>query len=170
MVESFIIRDAVIADIPALATLHVKTWNETHGKSNHSPIYQVRESQWRQTFGDNDSIWFCLVIENNNKQLIGFAKGMKYDHSDLPGYSGELNKIYLLREYQRLGLGRRLIGHVARHFLSLGIHSMVLFGTAQNPSCAFYEALGGQRLYGKKGEFNGGYGWKYLQYLASIPA
>jgi len=45
---------------------------------------------------------------------------------------------------------------------------MVLFGTPQNPSCAFFEALGGERLFAKTGEFHGGYGWRDLQRLASI--
>jgi len=44
------------------------------------------------------------------------------------------------REYQRQGLGRRLVGHVARRFLGQGIGSMVLFGEARNPSCAFWDA------------------------------
>ena len=30
----------------------------------------------------------------------------------------------VLQEYQRLGMGRRLVGHVARRFLSPGIRSM----------------------------------------------
>jgi FR47-like protein len=73
----------------------------------------------------------------------------------------------LLREYQRLGLARRLLGCVARRFLSQGIDTMVLFGTPQNPSCAFHEALGGEKLLAKNGEFHGGYGWRDLHSLAN---
>ena len=39
---------------------------------------------------------------------------------------GELNKLYVLRRYQRLGLGRRLVCLVARRFLGQGISSMLL--------------------------------------------
>ena len=80
---------------------------------------------------------------------------------------GELNKIYLLREYQRVGLGRRLIGHVARRFLMQGIESMLLFGEARNPSNGFYEALGAERLFSDSGEFHGGYGWRDLRTLVA---
>jgi hypothetical protein len=45
---------------------------------------------------------------------------------------------------------------------------MVLFGTPQNPSCAFHEALGGKKLFAKNGEFHGGYGWQHLEELASV--
>jgi len=167
-IESFAIREATEADIPALATLHVKTWAETYWTVLHPPTYQIREWQWRDQFKKNDGSWFCFVIENSKKQLIGFAKGKTYAHSDLPDFSGELNKIYILREYQRLGLGKRLMGYVARKFLSIGITNMVLFGIAENPSGGFHEAVGGEKLYSKKGEFHGGYCWRDLKKLASI--
>lgn len=35
--SSFIIREATSADIPALAALHVKTWNETYWYVKHPP-------------------------------------------------------------------------------------------------------------------------------------
>jgi hypothetical protein len=68
----------------------------------------------------------------------------------------------------RLGVGRRLLGHVARRFLSQGISSMLLFGEARNPSNGFYEALGAERLFSAAGEFHGEYGWRDLRRLASI--
>lgn len=165
--ESLMIREATIEDLPALAAIHVQTWNETYWNVKNPPTYGIREQQWREQFRVTDGSWFCFVVENRKGELVGFAKGKAYNHSDLPDYAGELNKIYLLREYQRLGLGRRLVGHVARRFLSQGINTMVLFGTPQNPSCAFHEALGGERLIAPNGEFHGGYGWRDLRRLAS---
>jgi ribosomal protein S18 acetylase RimI-like enzyme len=79
-----------------------------------------------------------------------------------------LNKIYVLLDYQRLGLGRRLVGHVARRFLSQGISSMSLFSQAENPSIRFFEAIGGEKLFSDAGEFHGGYGWRDLARLAAI--
>jgi L-amino acid N-acyltransferase YncA len=166
--QSLEIRDATLQDVPALAEIHVTTWAETYWPVANPPTYQVRERQWREQFAKNDGTWFCLVVENRAGELVGFAKGRHYASDDLPSYAGELNKIYLLRRYQRLGLGRRLVGHVARRFLSQGISTMVLFGTPQNPSCSFHEALGGERLYARNGEFHGGYGWRDLQKLASL--
>jgi len=118
-VVSLVIRDAAASDIPALARLHVETWNATHSWWNKGPTYELREHQWRDAFGHADGSWFCLVVERSNSELVGFAKGRLYD-GDLNGFGGELNKIYLLREYHRLGLGRRLVGYVARRFLRQG--------------------------------------------------
>ena len=162
---SLIIREATAADVPALADLHVRTFNETHGPG---PTYEIRERQWREAFQSADGSWFCFVVEGEAGKLVGFAKGKPYDHADLPGFAGELNKIYLLREYHRRGLGRRLLGHVARRFLEQGIASMLLFGDAQNPSNRFYEGLGAERLFAASGEFHGAYGWRDLHSLVAI--
>jgi ribosomal protein S18 acetylase RimI-like enzyme len=165
---SIIIREATIADLPALARLHVETWKATYPDVQNPPTYEIRERQWQEAFKVTDGSWFCFVVEGPDGELIGFAKGVPYNHAALPDFSGELSKIYLLQEYQRQGLGRRLLGHVVRRFLSQGVTSMVLFADPGNPSCAFYEALGAERLLGASGDFHGGYGWRDLQTLASI--
>lgn len=156
------IRDATPDDIPALAQLHVTTWNATYAPLGmKGPPVSVREHQWREAFAKQDGSWFCLVAENARGELVGFAKGVPSDH---PEYAGELSKIYLRREYQRMGIGRRLIGHVARRFLAQGIGSMWLFGDARNPSCRAWLALGAEKTDDDPG--NGNYGWKDLRALA----
>lgn len=165
-VNSLVIRQAAAEDVPALAVLHVKTWNNTYG--GRSPGIQIRERQWRELFRETDRKWFVVVIENKKRELVGFAKGQHYDSADLPEFNGELNKIYLLRDYQRLGLGRKLVAEVAQRFLDMGITNMVLFGIPQNPSCAFHEALGGERLHKKGDVFNGGYCWRDLRKLIAL--
>jgi GNAT superfamily N-acetyltransferase len=87
----------------------------------------------------------------------------------VPGFEGELNKIYLLRRSHRRGIGRRLVEQVARRFLEQGISSMLLFGDARSPSNGFYEHLGAERLLSDTGEFHGGYGWRDLRRLLSMP-
>jgi GNAT superfamily N-acetyltransferase len=161
-VESLIIRDATPADIPALARLHVATWNATYPGVRRPPTCELREQQWREAFALADGRWFCYVVENRKGELIAFAKGRRSDH---PEYGGELNKIYLLREYQRLGLGRRLVGRVARRFLDQGITSMWLFGDAGNPSCRAWIALGAEKTDDDPG--NGNYGWRDLRRLVA---
>ncbi len=164
---SLIIREATAADLPALVELHVATWNATYPEVVKKPTPAIRERQWREAFAAPDGGWSCFVVAGPRGELVGFAKGTPYDHPDLPDFAGQLSKIYLLRDYQRQGLGRRLAGHVARRFLGQGITSMLLFADAGNPACRFYEALGAERLLDAAGHFHGGYGWRDLERLAA---
>ena len=53
--------------------------------------------------------------------------------------------------------------------LSQGISSMLLFGTAGNPACRFYAALGGENLVSPTGEVSAGnFGWRDLRKLAEL--
>ena len=165
--RSFVIREARSDDIAELARLHVKTWNETYRNVKNPPTVQIRENQWREQFKVTDGSWFCFVVEDPQGELVGFAKGNAFNHSDLPDFSGELSKIYLLSHYQRIGLGRRLVCQAVHRFLSEGVSAMVLFSVPENPSCRFFEALGGKRLLGKNGGFHGSYGWHDLEHLAA---
>lgn len=164
MTTSFKIRRAAATDVPALAALHVTTFNETHGAKN-APTVETRQWQWHKAFQETDNSWFCLVVENNGS-LIGFAKGAPNHHSDHAAYAGELNKIYLLQQYQKIGLGRQLVCSVANEFIQRNITSMLLFGDARSPSNGFYERMNAEKLFAKNGDFHGGYGWRDLKELA----
>jgi L-amino acid N-acyltransferase YncA len=156
------LRDARESDIPSLAALHVQTFNETHRVGRPGgPSYELRERQWCDRFERRDDSWFCYVLEDDSGELVGFAKGTRHA-GGVPGYVGELNKIYLLQRVQRQGLGRLLLCAVARRFMERGVTSMLLFGDAASPSNGFYEAFGAERLYSENGEFHGGYGWRDL--------
>jgi len=79
--SSMKIREAMAADIPALARLHVITWNATYVPFlMKGPSYEVRERQWREAFARNDPGWFCFV-ERSDGELVGFAQGNKSDHN-----------------------------------------------------------------------------------------
>lgn len=159
------IRDATEGDIPALAALHVITWNATYAPFGlRGPRVEVRERQWREKFAKHDPLWCCLVVQRADGALVGFALAHR---SDNPAFQGELAKIHLLRDYQRLGLGRRLIGRVARRFLANGITSMWLTGDARNPSTRAWVAMGATKC--DPDASSGNYGWSDITPLTRFP-
>jgi len=163
----FKIRQACAEDVTALAKVHVTTYNETHcGGEDRGPSCEIRERQWRRFFESEDDTSFCFVVEDETGEIVGFARGTPHD-GGVPGFVGELNKIYVLGRFHRQGIGRLLLCSVARRFLERGVASMLLFGEASNPSNGFYEAFGAERLYSDAGEFHGAYGWRNLQLLAA---
>lgn len=167
-IAALTIREPTENDIAALARLHVETWRATYqdlrlfGKVS-APSYQIREAQWREAFARSDGRWFCYVTERPDGALVGFAKGVCGEAG-----RGELSKIYLLREYQRVGLGRRLITMVARRFLNEGIRSMSAYVDPVNPSCGFFETLGGSWLREPDGKIN--YSWYVWTDLGPLAA
>lgn len=158
------LRDLSVPDVPALAALHVQTFNETHAPHGGGPALALRLSQWTDTLSAAHPDRFVVGLSEPSGRLLGFAAGRPHD-GGIPGYAGELNKIYVLREAQRRGFGRQLVAAVAERFLAREMHSMLLFGDARSAANGFFEHLGGERLLAATGEFHGGYGWSDVEAL-----
>jgi ribosomal protein S18 acetylase RimI-like enzyme len=153
--ESITLREAVAADIPALAELHVTTWNATYN-TTRGPTIATRAWQWNQVFAKENRRDFVLVLEDRNGRLIGFTWGRPHEGE----FEGELSKIYLRWEYHGLGLGRWMMVETAGRFLERGVHSFILFAELSNPTLGFYDRMGGERLVDDRGQFGGAYGWR----------
>lgn len=159
--DSIVFREAVAEDIPALAELHVTTWNATYN-TTRGPTIEIRTWQWNKVFAREHRRDFVLVLQDQNGRLIGFTWG---EPSSGDEFEGHLSKIYLRWEYHGLGLGRRMMEETARRFLARGIHSFNLFAELTNPTLGFYDRMGGERLLNEKGRFDGAYGWRDVRTL-----
>jgi GNAT superfamily N-acetyltransferase len=137
ILKPFIIREALITDLPKLVNLHVITWADTYPAVKNPPTFEIREWQWKEQFNKDGDNWVCLVIENDKSDLIGFSKGIKEKSG------GDLNKIYLLKKYHKQGLGKLLMQQTILKFISMGVNNMWVVAEANNPTCAFYERMGG---------------------------
>ncbi len=158
--DSIVFRDAVPDDVPALAELHVTTWNATY-RTTRGPTVATRIRQWTEVFRKEDRRDFVLVLEDRDGRLIGFTWGRPH----VGEFDGELSKIYLRWEYHGLGLGRRMLEETARRFLERSIRSFVLFAERSNPTIGFYDRMGGERLLDERGLFTGAYAWRDVREL-----
>jgi GNAT superfamily N-acetyltransferase len=161
--ESIVFRDATIADLMPLSDLHVETWNATYNTTN-GPTVATRAWQWTGILANPLSKDIVVVLENREGRLIGFYRATR---TQTPGL-GNLSKIYLRWEYHGLGLGRRMMAHVARRFLDRGITSFNLFAERSNPTIGFYDRMGGERMLNEHGGFDGGYIWRDLHRLVDL--
>jgi ribosomal protein S18 acetylase RimI-like enzyme len=158
--DSITFRDAVASDIPALAELHVTTWNATYN-TTRGPTIATRAGQWNDVFAQERRRDFVLVLEDRDRRLIGFTWGKPHEGE----FEGQLSKIYLRWEYHGLGLGRRMMEETARRFLERDIHSFILFAELSNPTLGFYDHMGGERILDDRGRFGGAYGWRDVRPL-----
>ena len=173
-----IVREARLDDGSAICKVHVDTWRMIYSGIIPEDYlakfsYEKRESSWVQMLNtaieDNH---FVYVVEDRAGQIIGFADG-GLERTSNPIYKGELYAIYILKKYQRKGIGRCLTLSVVERLFRLGIHSMIVWVLVDNPACKFYEALGGEKIYEKQVEKGGimlneiAYGWIDIQFLIS---
>ena len=172
-----ILREAVVADAVAIAKVHVDSWRTTYpgivpADQLARLSYSVREDTWRARLSEAGQGHMIFVAETRANGVIGFASGGP-ELSENPNYQGELYAIYILEEYQSLGVGRRLVSRVAETFLRLGTESMLVWVLADNLARGFYERLGGSLVAEKTDNIGGAelkevaYGWRDIRTLAS---
>lgn len=140
------IRTAKPGDAAGIARVHVDSWRTTYpgilpAEVLASLSYQRRETAWVELLARQEGV--VLVAEDPSGQIVGFASGGP-NREDNPQFAGELYAIYLLTTAQGKGLGRRLTRATTAWLAEHGMHSMLVWVAAANPSRRFYESLGGQ--------------------------
>jgi ribosomal protein S18 acetylase RimI-like enzyme len=177
-----IVRQARVEDAAGIARVRVDSWRTTYKGivpddylTNMS--YEESERRWRWILNNGSSTGsICYVVEEETGQVVGFISGGPEREHDDPAYSGELYAIYVLKEYQEQGIGRRLTETLVEKLLQAGMESMLVWVLAENPACRFYEALGGQPLKTVQEEIGGklldliGYGWSDIKTLLPEPS
>jgi len=175
MTNHFHIRLAHTDDADALARVHVDTWRTSYvgivpDEHLAQLSYAKRAERWRENFATFTPAQFVLVAENELQRVIAFALGGPEREND-PIYKGELYGLYVLKEYQRQGLGRRLVETVTARLWRDGFRTMLIWVLAENPARDFYAALGGKPVREKMVTIGGkplreiGFGWDELEPL-----
>jgi GNAT superfamily N-acetyltransferase len=169
------IREADLTDVAAIAKVHVASWRTTYRGIVPDEHLDRLSHEWSERALRNllsaGCTRFVYIAEDAGGKVVGFACGGPERGGDAV-YKGELYGIYLLEEYQRKGIGRRLTATVAGRLLEEGFESMLVWVLADNPSRPFYEALGGEQLYEEQTIIEGvtlvkvAYGWQDIQPLA----
>lgn len=147
--QAIILRPALPADAGGLARVGVETWRTTYqGIMSDETLaglsVEARAQGWRGRLETSDPQSFVFLLETNG-EVIGFSSGGVERDGD-PVYRGEIYALYLLKEYQHQGLGRRLVEASARSLLENGMTTMLIWVLRDNPSRRFYEAIGGKYL------------------------
>lgn len=150
------IRRAVLGDENGIAIVHVKSWQSTYKGIMKDDILnnlsvERREKQWEEAIDANKIIYVAL---NNEEQIVGFISGGKSRSTEY-AYDGELYAIYILKEYHRQGIGRKLIAQLANELKGLGYQSMIVWVLRDNASIDTYKKLGAISFDSKDFEMGG---------------
>ena len=164
------IRAAVSEDAFGIAKVHVDSWKSTYKKLIPNEYlerlsYEQREKLWLANMLENE----VFVAENDQKEIIGFSTGGKKRSGKYTGYEGELYAIYILKEYQGIGLGRRLIQPIIQQFMQEDLTGMIVQVLEGNGATKFYEVLGAEIIGVIEIQIGGRkmnelvYGWKNIE-------
>lgn len=141
------IRVAAEADAPAIASVHIRAWEETYrGKLPDHALdvmtYAKRLSQWSGWLRSPD---VRTLVHEGEGGVDAFASVHRTDEE--AGYDALLSTLYVLRSAQRSGVARTLLANVASALRANGVSKMWLLTLRdENPARAFYERMGARLL------------------------
>ena len=170
-VSSATIREATVADCLAVAEAHVQSWRGSFAGIVPQPFLdkmsvEKRAQAFEQRFSDGS--YKMYVAQTPERGVVGFAD-FGEPREKIGAYEGELYAIYLLPEFQRRGIGRRLFNRGVKFLIESSKSSMYLLALEVSPYKSFYEKLGGQVIGRKQIEIEGVmydelvYGWLSLR-------
>jgi GNAT superfamily N-acetyltransferase len=160
-------------DVPALARVYVDTWR------NQYAGVLPKKFLTRMTYADYENKWTgwlttpgttTYIAHLDRQGLVGFAQGGPARDGQLNFFS-EIYLLYVLRDFQRQGIGRELTAAMAHEFIKAGLWSMCVWCLRDNPNRQFYEKLGGELLAEKRTTVGGekfvevAYGWRDVRPL-----
>lgn len=165
-----IIRKSKVSDAKGIAKVHVDCWRTTY--RNILPdgflerlTYEQRTELWIKNLSKEDN--YVFVAENNIGEIIGFADGKKRETNTVEN-SADLTSIYILEQYQGLGIGRQLLRILFLQFEKLNINRVFVEVLEGNNSRYFYETFGAEWVITKKVKIAGAelnllvYEWKSI--------
>lgn len=166
------IRIARLEDSDQIAKIQVAGWKTTYKGIVpkvflDSMNWEERTPIWKQIV----STQTVYVAENQDNKIIGFCHAGKGNTQDYPNFAGELYSLYILKDYQRKGIGKQLFMSVIEDFRGRDIHSCMVKVLEKNQSKYFYEFLNAEYVDKIEVEIAGEklselvYGWQDLRQI-----
>ena len=172
------LRRATVADAEAIAAIRIEGWRTTYrGMIPDSYLNEMDMNEnvlhWRTILQalpvKEDSL--CVYVAVSEDEIVGFVSAMKLSEPKLDK-DGEINAIYIRPQWQRCGIGKRMLHKAARSLQAMGCTSCVIWVIDGNSQARnFYEELGGEILIEQDFSWDGldltevGYGWSDLSVM-----
>ncbi|WP_308639374.1 GNAT family N-acetyltransferase [Paenibacillus silvisoli] len=148
------IRLASIDDSESIARVHLESWQSTYTGIVADDYLagltlEGRTRNWLWNFNHPQPDQMTFVAESEDGRIVGFISGGKCREADW-GCDAEVYAVYLLKEAQGQGYGRRLFVEITAALKAKGYSSLMLWVLRDNPSLHFYERMGGAVLGSKE--------------------
>lgn len=140
-----IIREATLSDAEGIAKVHVDCWKTTYKNIISDDFlnrlsYEQRTKLWINNISREDN--YVFVAENASGGIVGFTDGGKEKTGKYPILDGDVTSIYVLKDYQGFGIGKKLLNQLFLKLRSININSAIVWVLEDNHSRYFYESMG----------------------------
>jgi GNAT superfamily N-acetyltransferase len=142
------IRVATIADVPSVARVFVESWKNAYEGLMPEPFlkgmtYETSVKIFTESLQTKKHAYSLHVAETPEGRIVGFAD-CGLERSNPEKGIGELYGLYILKEFQRQGIGEKLFQVVLQNLAQGGMKSMVLWVLDRSPYRKFYVKTGGK--------------------------
>jgi len=161
-----VIRPSKKTDVSAMSRIYVQTWRDAYlSVLPYDYLFEMSAPRHEQLFVNelNENRLISFVAEDAGR-VIGFITG-GFERNGNNVYKGEIYTLYVLKNFQRRGVGGNLLKTLARQFDRFGIYSMLVRVLKGNPYKRFYIKLNGTYIRRERQPFSGEtlevevYGW-----------
>lgn len=143
--DQTVIRRARSADALPIALVQAYTWKTTYAGLMPETVLDAmldrvpaRVQRWKEDL-DRAEGFFVAELDG---VVTGFASCGKARNPDFSN-AGEVFGLYVLKSFQRQGVGKSLLDQCRGVLKARGYSSFLVNCLAGNPSLGFYEAMGG---------------------------
>lgn len=144
--KDFIIRKANVTDTKGIIEVGTRTWITTYKGLMSDKILndrintmEERKKGLKNELKKNNN-WYVAEVDN---KVVGFVSYGKSRNEKYENY-GEINAIYVLKEYQKLGIGKELFFKGIEELINLGFNDMILNVLEGNETINFYKHFDGE--------------------------
>jgi GNAT superfamily N-acetyltransferase len=170
------IREAVTADIPQMAVMHVRSWQAAYrGMIPQDYLDSLdsaeRADRWTRIMRDLDPARGGVFVAEGNGGLLGLACfGPTRDEDADPDQVGEVKAIYLVEEAWGQGCGRELMATSLERLTIAGFSEATLWVLDANARAQrFYEVAGFRPDGAVKIDDRGTFQLRELRYRRALP-
>jgi ribosomal protein S18 acetylase RimI-like enzyme len=179
------LRIATPNDARDLAAMHIASWREAYAgilpeKMLSSLSVTARAEAWERILRESRTERSTVVfLAEHDRRIFGFGSCGAQRAANLQeqGYDGEVSGVYVLRAFQKQGVGTGLFGEMSRDLIRRGFKAAALWVLRDNSAGRhFYERYGGQVIAEREDVRDGAvlaelaYGWPDLSELRRLLA
>ncbi len=153
------IRKASPGDATFIAHIYTETWRDTYaGMIPDRVLLSMSDRRhaalWTRNLRNSHSRELAMVAEDDGEGIVGFGSCGAAKEQKL-GAAGEIYTLYVLPDFQGLGLGKRLLAALFQTLVDKDLESALIWVLAPNPARFFYQAMGGTQVAVRAEAFHG---------------